>query len=77
MKITYAKQAIKAIESLEKTTKQRIKKGIEGIPEGDIKRLKGYETLYRLRVGNWRVVFSHPASNEVLIENVTPRGDAH
>lgn len=40
MKIEYAKQAVKYIESLDKPTKQRIKTGIEGLaekpPRGDI-----------------------------------------
>ena len=46
MKIEYAKSAVKYIESLDKSTKQRIKTGIEGLtenpPKGDIKSLQGY-----------------------------------
>ena len=76
MQITYAKRAKKAIERLEYSVKQRIKHGICNLPNGDIKRLKGYTNLYRLRVGDWRILFTMTAY-EVAIEDVRPRGDAY
>ena len=77
MKITYAKQAIKVIARLDSPTKQRIRRGISGIPLGDIKRLQGHTELYRLRVGDWRILFSYPDAETVLIERVSPRGEAY
>ena len=62
---------------MDTATKQRIRQGITGIPKGDIKKLRGHETLYRLRVGDWRVVFSYPDAETVLIEKISPRGDAY
>ena len=41
MKIQYAKLAVKSIETMDRPTKQRIKQAIEGLPQGDVKRLKG------------------------------------
>ena len=60
MNIQYAKAAVKAIQSMERTTKQRIKSAIERIPDGDIRPLKGSHGSYRLRVGTWRILFSYP-----------------
>ena len=77
MKITYARQAVKAIERLDADTKQRIKHSIYGIPLGDIKRLRGHAELYRLRIGDWRVLFSYPDTDTVLIERISPRGEAY
>ena len=77
MKITYAKQAIKVIARLDSPTKQRIRRGISDIPLGDIKRLQGHTELYRLRVGDWRILFSYPDAETVLIERVSPRGEAY
>ena len=77
MNISYSKAAVKAIAAMDKKTKQRIKNAIEGIPQGDIKPLQGSSTLYRLRVGNWRIVFSYPDSGELLIERIAPRGDVY
>jgi len=77
MNITYSKRAIKVINGLDVPTKQRIKQGIEDIPKGDIKRLQGHTELYRLRVGSFRVVFSYPDDETVLIESVAPRGSVY
>lgn len=77
MKIEYTKSAIKTISAMDSQTKQRIKQGIEGIPAGDIKPLQGYQGLYRLRVGKWRVVFSYHAKNTILIEKIASRGDVY
>ena len=77
MHITYSKAAVKAIAAMDKKTKQRIKEAIEGIPGGDIKPLRGSATLYRLRVGSRRIVFSYPNIGTVLIERIAPRGDVY
>lgn len=58
MDIEYSKRAVKAINSMDSQTKQRIRTAIEGIPVGDIKPLKGIKGSYRLRVGGWRIIFS-------------------
>ena len=77
MRTEYTKAAVKSISSMERKTKQRIKEAIEGIPDGDIKPLQGSLTLYRLRVGKWRIVFSYPDDDTVLIERIAPRGDVY
>ncbi|MBP5719083.1 MAG: type II toxin-antitoxin system RelE/ParE family toxin [Abditibacteriota bacterium] len=77
MEIRYARAAVKVINALDRPTKQRIKKAVEGLPKGDIKPLSGSKGLYRLRVGDWRVVFSYPKENAVLIEKIAPRGDVY
>jgi mRNA interferase RelE/StbE len=77
MTIEYSKQAVKDISRLDSTTKQRIKKGIDGMPQGDIKKLKGHTELYRLRVGIWRILFTYPDNETILIEEIAPRGGAY
>jgi len=77
LKITYHKQAVKAIDRLDVPTKQRIKQGIENLPSGDVKPLRGHMELYRLRVGDWRIVFSYPDDGTVMIERISPRGGAY
>lgn len=75
--IEYSKAAAKTIGSLDRKTKQRIKEAIEKIPNGDVKPLQGSSALYRLRVGNWRIVFSYPDDDVLLIERIAPRGDVY
>ena len=77
MEIKYTKAAVKTIGSMDKPTKQRLKKAIEDLQKGDVKPLKGSDSLYRLRVGNWRIVFSLPDTNTILIEKIAPRGDVY
>jgi mRNA interferase RelE/StbE len=50
------------------------KQAITDIPKGDIKKLQGHERLYRLRVGDWRIVFSYLDNETVLIEK-NPRAE--
>ncbi len=57
MEIRYSKPAAKFLRKQDKTTRQRIIEAIEKLPfEGDIKKLQGVDG-YRLRVGNYRVLF--------------------
>lgn len=77
MQITYSRAAVKAINSMDKATKQRIKAGIEKIPQGDIKPLKGSPGTYRLRVGDWRILFSYTEDDTILIEKIGPRGGVY
>jgi mRNA interferase RelE/StbE len=72
----YSKQAAKAIKSMARPSKQRIKKGIEKIPKGDIKPLKGTKDVNRLRVGDWRILFSY-LDGGVYVRKIEPRGDVY
>jgi mRNA interferase RelE/StbE len=43
----------------------------------DVRRLTGSKQ-YRLRVGDWRVIFDHdPATRTILVRHVLPRGRAY
>ena len=77
MKIRYAKAAVKVINGMDRPTKQRIRNAVERLPKGDVKPLSGSVRLYRLRVGDWRIVFSYPDGNTVLIEKIAPRGEIY
>lgn len=76
MRIEYKKQAVKYINSADKTTKKRLKDAIEKIPLGDIKKLSGLENEYRLRVGDFRVLFT--VENDIITVNeIRPRGQVY
>ena len=77
MNIFYSKAAVKAIANMDAKQKQRIKAAIEGIPAGDIKPLRGSNSLYRLRVGQWRIIFSYPEDGALLVSKIAPRGEAY
>ena len=77
MNITYSSRARKALARLDVSTRQRIRQGINQLPEGDVKKLQGHTELYRLRVGDWRIVFSYPDDETILIERISPRGGVY
>lgn len=75
--IRYSKQAIKTINAMDQPTKLRIKNAVEKLPDGDVKPLKGTKDSFRIRVGNWRILFSYMSQDEVLIEKIAPRGEVY
>jgi len=77
MNIAYSKDAAKALSRMDKPTKQRIRQVVQGIPNGDIKPLKGVKGTNRLRIGNWRILFSYMKENEIYIRDIAPRGQVY
>lgn len=58
-RIVLKKPAKKFIDRLPLNEKRRIVAAIERLPNGeDIKRLKGYDGLFRLRVGDYRILYT-------------------
>lgn len=77
------KQAKKALQSLARTDRNRIAEKITLLGENpdnptlDIKPLQG-EPYYRLRVGQWRVIFDRDDEVKIIaIEKIKPRGGAY
>ncbi|MBI4319595.1 MAG: type II toxin-antitoxin system RelE/ParE family toxin [Chloroflexi bacterium] len=79
--IAWTEEALKEVDHLDRRTKERILNAIErlaSIEHGDVKRLRGHDAEWRLRVGKWRVRFVfHRASRTMTILHVLPRGSAY
>lgn len=78
MEIKYSKQAYKYLKKLHKPQARQIIIAINKLPnnEGDIKKMRGIENLYRLRVGDYRILFS-PEYDIIKIEKIGSRGDVY
>jgi len=75
--IKWSRRAFKALKSLSKSDQVRIVQAVEKLPNGDVKALKGgLKGLYRLRVGDWRVIFEKTEYG-FLIHDVLHRRDAY
>ena len=73
-RIVLMKPAQKFIERQERSHQERLLTAIYKLPhEGDIKPLTGQTNVYRLRIGNYRVIFS--IQNELLIVEVMTIGN--
>ena len=77
--VEFSPRARKDFKELNRQIKERIKEAIEGIPlRGDIKKLKGFEDRFRLRVGDWRILYSlDKKERKVVISEILPRKEAY
>lgn len=77
--IVIDKPALKFLQKQSPDQRERLLKAIYKLPElGDIKPLSGYENLFRLRVGTFRVIYT--IQNNILTVRVLTignRGDVY
>ena len=85
MEIRLDKKVKKFIEAQDASTKQRIRKGIEGLtqkpPLGDIKTMQGYsDGRLRLRIGKYGIIFRYTSDGQIEIlhiMDIDSRGDIY
>lgn len=77
-KIIFNKNAKKFIDKQPQNQRIRIYTAINKLPTGDIKKMKGFNDLYRLRVGSYRIIYTWD-ENEIIIEIIEAnnRGDIY
>jgi mRNA interferase RelE/StbE len=68
------KKAIKDLKKIDSKNKSRIKIGLDKLEnfQGDIKKLTNHTSEYRLRIGEYRVLFE-VFDNEILIHRIITR----
>ena len=74
-----SEEALEQIRALPKVLRQRIGSHLSVLENsftGDIKKLSGAENKYRLRVGNYRVLFRLDG-NRIQVYSVRDRKDAY
>lgn len=77
--IIIKKKAKKFIDKLPQNERIRVVKAIESLPHGeDIKKLKGHDELLRLRVGNYRIIYTvNHDELIVLVIDIGNRGEIY
>jgi mRNA interferase RelE/StbE len=77
------KKAQKQLEKLPKDLRIRISNAIDIIQDEDfsqnldIKKLKGLGNRYRVRVGNYRILFETSKNNTIIVYAILPRETAY
>ncbi len=80
--VEYARDAAKTLQRIDRATAQRIRNKIRQYAEdpaslaNNVIVMKGDEGLRRMRVGDWRVIFTEDLV-VVLVIRVAPRGGAY
>lgn len=72
-RIEYEKQALKFIKSQPQNQIKRIFKAVSLLPDGDVKKLKGSNEVYRLRVGDYRILYT--IKHDILLITVIDAGN--
>ncbi len=77
--IILKKKAKKFIDRLPVNERKRVVSAIERLPNGeDIKKLRGHDDLLRLRIGNYRVVYTIDNGKLIVyVIDVENRGDIY
>lgn len=81
-KVTYSQDALKALSRMPANTGRRIRSKIEQYAvdpssfANNVKMLTGMDGYLRLRVGDWRVIFSE-SGDVVAIVRIASRGGAY
>ncbi len=76
--VSLKKKAKKFLLKQNKKDQEKLLRAIYKIPQGDIKRLEGQDGLYRLRVGNFRVLYSISEDIvKIIVVNMGNRGDVY
>ena len=78
MEIILSKQSSKYYQKAPSQLQAKFDKAFEDIlkGEGDIVAMKGEPGFFRMRVGDFRIIFSVTA-DAVVIEKIGPRGDVY
>ena len=80
-RITWTHAARRDLHNLDKAVAVRVIQAVERLAEkehGNVRRLRGLEREWRLRVGDWRVRFTYDDQDgEVVVLRVLPRGQAY
>jgi len=76
MKPNYSKQAEAYLGKQTDKQEQRIRNAVTALPAGDVKKLKGIENGYRLRIGSVRVLFEK-IGNKITVIKIDNRGDVY
>lgn len=69
--ILFKPSAKKALEQLERTTRKKIASRIDGLAENPfpvgVRKISGEETAYRIRVGDYRIIYDVLHKNLVVL----------
>ncbi|HEX6972151.1 MAG TPA: type II toxin-antitoxin system RelE/ParE family toxin [Limnochordia bacterium] len=86
MRIILSRAAARALDRLDRPTEARLRAAVDRLAEApmtrapgrDVRPLAAAEGLWRLRVGDWRVIYVvHEGEKRVYVLAVRPRGGAY
>jgi len=72
----YSKQARKFLDKQGQLAEMRIRKAVDKLPLGDVEKMSGHPNIYRLRVGDLRILFAREG-NTISVHKIDNRGQIY
>ena len=76
MNFRYSKQARKFLDKQNELVEARIKKAVDKLPLGDVEKMSGFLDMYRLRIGDFRILFVRE-ENMISVHKIDNRGQVY
>ena len=76
MTINLSDRSEKYLERLQPKYRDRIMRAIFKLPNGDVVPMQGRKGVYRLRVGDWRILWEYQEES-IFIMEIGNRGDIY
>jgi mRNA interferase RelE/StbE len=80
-KLNWSRRAVRDLQRMDRQVAERARAAARRFAEteqGDVRRLHGSDSEWRLRVGDWRVIFEFDdVAQAILVLHVLPRGRAY
>jgi mRNA interferase RelE/StbE len=81
-RVILAKRARKGLEKAPEHIRKKSIEALDALQESfapvklfDVKRLKGYEEVFRIRIGDWRMIYEiHKREGAIVVLELGPRG---
>lgn len=78
-RLRFEKRAVKDLQKMERADRHRVVASVEKLASnlgGDVKKLAAHDPRYRLRSGNFRILFNIE-QDEMVVHRVKDRRDAY
>ncbi len=78
--LVFRPAALKDLQRLDHGTQTRILEALGRLSKteyGDVKKLRGEEAQFHLRVGKWRVFFRYESPDLLIVRGIDNRGEAY
>jgi len=84
-RVVLTKKATNGVEKAPDHIKKRAAEAIDALQESfapvklfDVKRLRGMEDTFRIRIGNWRIIYELRRKElMIVVYDIAPRGNAY
>ena len=84
-RVVLTKRAVKGLEKAPEHIRKKAVEALDALQQTfapvklfDVKKLKGLEETFRIRIGDWRIIYElHRKESAIVVLDIAPRGRAY